>query len=467
MTSAKPANSYLRTPQAIEMVIDELADEDVLACGALFSITETVYSTKIPTLAVRAHRGEAPQLWINPEFLERHVESESELRFLLMHEFFHVVHEHLSLYPALGPIENIAMDAVVNHALDRRLGPDATAFTRKYYHPLEPNDPLWLLRPRAPREADIPSAPEHEPLIGNPTRGIPPSKLREMRRHLAAGLASVDDVRDFLRQHAVKIRLKPGDVLGGHDPATRRFRIFDSELRDALEAAAEILKNELKSIGHNPGLPGHTEAEARKSHWLESARPLIERFLVRTAGPSRPVPAPAPTLQPVPVPGDRRAFLRSLHSPIIPDYAWLTERPAPAPSRKVAVYVDVSGSMSGELELAAGFLLELGDLVHPPVWAWSDSVEKAEFRGNRLVTRSTGGTDIDCVLEHFSKRRDVSRAVVLTDGYIHRPDSRLRRRLEKQGKSWGAIVTPRGDAAPFQQLSIPHLVLPSIKPANP
>jgi predicted metal-dependent peptidase len=86
------------------------------------------------------------------------------------------------------------------------------------------------------------------------------------------------------------------------------------------------------------------------------------------------------------------------------------------------VYVDVSGSITGELKAALyGTVLGCREFVFPRVHLFSTQV--ADVTVAQLRTgecRSTGGTDIACVADHM-RRNKVRRAVILTDGYVGSP----------------------------------------------
>jgi predicted metal-dependent peptidase len=85
----------------------------------------------------------------------------------------------------------------------------------------------------------------------------------------------------------------------------------------------------------------------------------------------------------------------------------------------VAVYLDVSGSMNSELTAVAALLHRFERYLRRPFHAFGTTVERAEFRSGRLVTKSTGGTSMACVLAHLKKHRP-EKALVITDGFVER-----------------------------------------------
>ena len=124
-----------------------------------------------------------------------------------------------------------------------------------------------------------------------------------------------------------------------------------------------------------------------------------------------------------PLPGfDRRAMVQGylgfqplLYQAQVP---WVRAKPS---ADRVHVYLDVSGSMEAVKGALYGAILDCRQQVHPAVHLFSTVVEDvsiAELR--RGVCKSTGGTDIACVASHIAKNA-ISRALVVTDGWVGRP----------------------------------------------
>jgi hypothetical protein len=83
------------------------------------------------------------------------------------------------------------------------------------------------------------------------------------------------------------------------------------------------------------------------------------------------------------------------------------------------VYVDVSGSMNALLPHLLGLLLPYVTRREADVYQFSTVVEPLPLEQLRKAQlRTTGGTAIDCVLEHALAAPRLTRALVLTDGYV-------------------------------------------------
>lgn len=69
------------------------------------------------------------------------------------------------------------------------------------------------------------------------------------------------------------------------------------------------------------------------------------------------------------------------------------------------------------MPLIVALLGQLTRHIRRPFWAFSNIVAPARIEGGVLISDTTGGTSMGCVLEHLAKTRPAA-AVVVTDGYI-------------------------------------------------
>ena len=153
---------------------------------------------------------------------------------------------------------------------------------------------------------------------------------------------------------------------------------------------------------------------------------------------------------PVLSPGDRRAFIRSMWTPFIPDADWSGVIREPAGTAQV--YLDVSGSMDLEMPLIVALLGRLSRHIRRPFWAFSDEVAPAVIRDNQLRAMTSGGTSMSCVLEHLAVTRPAC-AVVVTDGYIEEVEPELLGKVS--GIRLHAIVTRDGNPSSLERAGIP------------
>jgi hypothetical protein len=101
---------------------------------------------------------------------------------------------------------------------------------------------------------------------------------------------------------------------------------------------------------------------------------------------------------------------------------------------QVHIYLDVSGSMDACLGIIFGCLRPIQNWLHPMVHIFSTEVMdypiKSIMQGRYA---STGGTDINCVLEHMIGNK-IKKSAIITDGYVGKPSEMLIRALPKRFK---------------------------------
>lgn len=114
--------------------------------------------------------------------------------------------------------------------------------------------------------------------------------------------------------------------------------------------------------------------------------------------------------------------MQGLWSPFIPDATWDSYKQLPQGAANI--YLDVSGSMNREMPFIVALLNRLRKYIRMPFWVFSDVVAKAKIVKGFLEAETTGGTSMNCVLEHIAKSKPQS-AVIVTDGYVEDVDMRL------------------------------------------
>jgi hypothetical protein len=168
--------------------------------------------------------------------------------------------------------------------------------------------------------------------------------------------------------------------------------------------------------------------------------------------------APSEYLLPALSPRDRRAFLRAIWAPFLPEARWAGARPERTGTAQV--YLDVSGSMWNEMPHLVALLGRLSMHIRRPFWAFSDEVAPAVIEGGQLKAQTSGGTSMGCVLAHL-ERTQPEAAVVVTDGYIEQLDPALVTRA--RGTRLHVLVTREGSPAELARCGIPYTQLPALR----
>ena len=419
----------------------ELIEENPFAVRAVLKVLQVEFTETVPTLAVTCET--RPRLLVNLAFLKKHCRTDQHVKAVICHEFLHVLLRHTERFAGFSPAEHVAFDAVINAIIHRELGDDYSEFMSRYY--AKEKGVRRLLRP--------PTRTERTPDFGSR------SPLMRAWVSLYNGLLIADDIADLARDILdVKTVPSTGTVLiGGHDHTE-----FVGELPEVLQEALDQALKSMNGCGiwrspngrgvganaYRAAIPGVSEGVQR---WRRETLEVLRRHLVPDPKAVRHDTRPLHFTVPVLSPGDRRATLRALWSPLLPEALWSTEQRLR--SGTAQVYLDVSGSMNAEMPLIIGLLARLGRFIHKPLWAFSNVVAKAEIVNGRLLADTTGGTSMACVLEHIAETRPAA-AVVVTDGYIETLSPGLLAGV--RGTRLHAIVTRDGSPAMLHQAGISY-----------
>jgi hypothetical protein len=446
-----------------QQVYRELIEENPLAIRAVLRVLTVEFTDTVSTLAVTFE--ERPRLLVNLAFVRDHCRTERHLKAVICHEFLHVLLRHTERFVTLSEAEHLAVDAVINAIIHRSLGPEYSAMMSRFY--ADQKGAARLLRP--------PTVDERERM-----RQIQWGRLRvraEEKRMLSAweglydGKLFADDIRDLARDLVRPDRRVKVPLLGGHDNltgATSEDYVLVPGAAAATGVLAGALDTALKGMtgseifrgGKTRGVGAEAyqnevlAADTAMDGWRRETYAVLRRHLLPDPRSVARDVSPRSFVLPVLSPGDRRAALRSLWSPFLPDARWETKHTARAGSAQI--YLDVSGSMYAEMPLIVALLGRLSTYIRRPFWAFSDVVAPARIEKGRLMAATTGGTSMRCVLDHVARTQPRA-AIVVTDGHIE-PLSRTlvaatsRTRLH-------VIVTRAGSAALLHQAGLPYTQL--------
>jgi len=398
--------------------------------AALLRIVGVEETTSVASAAVECCLN--PRLRINPEFVAMHAQTPEKLLMLVMHELHHVLLGHTLLPRAPSVVDNIVFDAVINATLCRMFpDPECIALFTGLYS--SGKFPECLLRPA---EGWTPKTPGADP----------PALLAPGRKTALAAYKSLYSPQGAYYEEVYKAFRHPLEAFaaGKPEPASTPFLLgshgesdpadYDAAFRAIAPLAAHWHKSD--AIVGGRGWGDVLNDERIKPRRRTSNRRILARLIRKVAAGGGDSTARALTkalvagFSPVPSHSRRSVVLRALHVPQVLYQFQLTGRVQERLER-VHVYLDVSGSMTGVVEDLYGAVADCAGMVHPKVHLFSTSVSDATLAEIRNgVVRTTVGTDIRCVAEHMEKRQ-VARAVILTDGYVGAVPEQFRRRMEK------------------------------------
>lgn len=417
-----------------------------------------------PTACVEA--GAQPRLHLNKAFLETHCQTDEHLFLLVMHELRHIILGHTSLYPRITPLHNIAFDAIINATLCHEMpGAEYTAF----FQAINDTDSTAgrLLRPPADWSPQV-HAGEWIKVRSKDVPALYGRKMSARERWLLHRLyyknpprVTVQEIVDLLESQAPNAECPGVVLLGDHgrphgsSAAAATGRQGDADagaLRDAvMKSIMKDMAERWKSAGKARGLGGEVtdfllekERDPRRD-FLAALRALLQKAGIFSNRDCRsfawkPVVHTIETRSVIPEWRDRHAAAKEilLDAPPILYQSWVDRKSRRwSPTSESHVYLDISGSMSEELPWLAAALNPLETSGRCRVFVFSTVVDSVR-RGRLLVDRvkNTGGTDINCVLEHIlslPKAKMPRKVVVLTDGYTGVPAPKLADQIKSHG----------------------------------
>ena len=440
-------------------IYQELIEENPLAIRAVLKVLAVEFTDRVPTLAVTCES--RPRLLVNLAFVREHCRKEAHVKAVICHEFLHVLLRHTERFTTLTPAEHLALDAVINAIIHRSLGPDYSAMMSRYYA-AERGIGRLLRPPTAREDARIWSARDAGSKLSKAER-----QLCRSWSALYDGVLVADDIRDLACDCVTKEECAVVRLLGDHDglildgAGTVGDAEASGKLAEALDVALKSMNGSgvfrsprARGIGADAYRNEVRAADTAVDRWRRETYAVLRRHLLPDPRSPASEPSPASFMLPVLSPGDRRAALRSLWSPFLPDARWETEHTTRAGSAHV--YLDVSGSMDAEMPLIVALRARLTPYIRRPFWAFSNVVAPAVIEKGMLRAETTGGTSMGCVLEHVARTRPQA-AIVVTDGYI---ETLSRQEVAvTAGTRLHVVVTRDGNAALLQAAGLSYTQL--------
>ena len=426
------------TEQQIKYIIQDFTEENVLACRALFNITDIEFTTKISTMAVTLSKN--PVLKINLEFCNNHLASENDVKAVLLHEFLHVLLLHTLKYKTSNTLLNIALDAIINAIIFRYKGMQYAAFFARFY---QWEKISFLLRPQC----------------DNPWRGFD-SDWIDIHRKIYDGKYCADDLYELLVYLSDKIATNTFDeiiLLGNH---TDEEKEISNELKEVLDGIMQKMdgtliwnKSKLRGIGRKLNIEELQVARYKKNRWAQSTIALLKKSLL----PDNKLKTDTEIQEmmlPVMSSSDRRAIARFKHSGMIP--MSINKSTKPAFSQLATIYLDVSGSMSEEIDELISLLYHFRTYIKMPLLVFSNEVVPARFKDGKLEYESTGGTSIGPVFDHL-RQNNIKKSLIVSDGYVEKIDDFMLRNLRRENINM--LVSANGNPQKFMDMKIPYLQL--------
>ena len=432
----------------------------------MLSLMDIEESTDVKTACVPI--GGRPKIVLNPEYVEKHCETDEKLYMLIQHELHHVLLGHTRLFKRSTPQHNIAFDAIINAMLCRsKPEPEWTALFRDSYahdkfpecllRPPEnfPNKPIFpegmpenvcaviesiyysqsgtffdvfsllvkVVQMTIPKEMDAETVAK---LFGNGAFGLSPDSdliadLLGNHDEDARGLDSYDDpdLFDIVRKIVEEWPQPPTPIAG---------RSLNDVLKDRIVKRVDVSRLVVRQMVDAVLSAVVSRGKEKGGIWdVEYER--YQQFL-----PSR----------------DRRAFAMQQVGGLVPMY--VSEIPKEIFTRnEVAVYVDVSGSMGEYPNYLIRALQSVQRRVKVRTFVFSTVVEEVYLENvDRPSYSTTGGTSGLIVWRHI-RENDFTSVVVLTDGYVGKVEPEFRGMRKTVNIQF--LITPEGWKEDVQSIS--------------
>lgn len=444
----------------------------------LLQLMDLVESDRSPTACVECRA--KPRMHFNPDFVEKHCRLDEHLFMLVMHELYHVVLGHTTLFERHTPLHNFVFDAVINAMLSREF-PQKTYWS--FFCKLYDSDkfPERLLRPpedwRYEKGSWDPRGHSSKP----PTFRVPDdaSSAEEKAMKLLYGEAEGEETVTYFDVFRAVVRtfaekgvkeadwdelLKGVVLLGDHegeglDGLSDAEAMADNAVWATIRKVAEEWPTPDKPIagrdlGRSPQkfLLDADENPGRK--FRRALRKLFGKAGILKSGNAsrkeatmteeeRELRTPLPRLE------DRRALGMEMalgFRPLLFDGREKTRRRKLAPRDVAFVYLDVSGSMHAVIPKLTAALREPHRKGEVRLFVFSTVVDEVKPRipFEKQELQNTGGTDLACVCAHLAampEKETPRRVVLLTDGYVGRPlESDLETCRRRKVKLYAGLV---------------------------
>ena len=472
MTQEKRPPFYKRTDKASTIMSRLMASMPAATFEMeTFSRLAGIVATKdIPTAAMECkHR---PRLLINPDFVEKHCKRDEHLFLLVMHELWHVMLAHTSLYPRVTQAQNIAFDAIINAGLMRKFNrPEYMGF----FDAINPADqfPHLLLRP----PVGWPDNPQYPTDIGPEGTNRILRQLYPPKGMFRPAMPFYDEILDLIKKDMQErgVPMLVPVLLGDHD-SDSRDAYSSAFLKDAMGRVAKKWPMDVSDFGH-PGKggvmnPWHLNPDSATQEIRRAFSRLLKRALGRELGDYRRkerLPIPGITgMGVLPNPRDRlNPARRQLGMP-----GTLWSQPGEVKARvpehhvKAHVYLDVSGSMAGVLPYLLGLLTPYLAQGKARIYQFSTMIDELSLDNlKKGVVNSTRGTQIYCVTEHMLEHKaHLQRVIILTDGYTGRPQYDHIHQLQEHGMKIHVVLPGESPyERDLQEIATSVTVLPRLR----
>jgi hypothetical protein len=415
------------TEKEFKEILSKLLSEDFYNYESFLKIVSIDFTDKVETLAVTF--GEKPKILVNINFVKEHCVTKEHVKALIFHELLHINLGHNLIFPDDEEkviIYNIAFDSIINSIIHKIKGEEYSSFMKSFYSkngdvsliliPYDENlstgsivlDDVW----KKLYKSDNVTYKDVINLLENKTKDLN-NNIFLIGSH-PIGVPYINDsiVKSQTKNEIGKVKNQIPKIKDSLMNKLRSLGINDKNL-----GIRDNLGNN-KNMGYSDDV-NDFEKSADKAKailsWKIKIYKSILRFLEDSKSRVKNSKGDYDFFSPVLNNKDRRSVIKSMWYDSFVFSRWTTIKNID--SKQANVYIDLSGSMTQELPYIISVLFKLKMYIKNPFWAFSNKVEKAKFEGNKLISKTTGGTSIIPVFEHI-KEKKAKKTIIITDGYF-------------------------------------------------
>lgn len=366
-----------------------------------------------------------PELLLNKDFIDSYCKTDEHLFMLAMHELYHIILGHTHLFKRHTEIDNIAFDAVINAILCRTFPNEEYV---SFFTSINSDEdfPGCILRP-----------------IGNktPLKYIPILKnlyYTNTGTYFEVYECITNELEEMLKSGQIKYIL-----LGNHKDSNEDMN--NPLLKELLDKVISTWPREMIVNGRDLG--GELEDKTIEfAKAKRNAQNKMKRLLRKSGFTQGIVSKRKMSIQYIqedatlvtPDYKDRTLLTKSIiyKQPLLYNSSLLNSKIVREGNVQTLVYLDVSGSVVGEINRFAPLLLKPYKNKECLLFVFSTIVVPVSYQDFRKGKyKSTGGTSLNCIFEHYfslPKKKQTKRILILTDGNTGKVTNDLYRKIKER-----------------------------------
>ena len=366
-----------------------------------------------------------PELLLNKDFIDSYCKTDEHLFMLVMHELYHIILGHTHLFKRHTEIDNIAFDAVINAILCRTF----------------PNEEYVSFFTSINSDEDFPGC------ILRPIGSKTPLKYIPILKNLYyTNTGTYFEVYECITNELEEM-LKCGQIkyilLGNHKDSNEDMN--NPLLKELLDKVISTWPREMIVNGRDLG----GELEDKTIEFAKAKRNAQNKMkrLLRKSGVTQGIVSKRKmSIQYIqedatlvtPDYKDRTLLTKSImyKQPLLYNSSLLNSKIVREGNAQTLVYLDVSGSVVGEINHFAPLLLKPYKNKECLLFVFSTIVVPVSYQDFRKGKyKSTGGTSLNCIFEHYfslPKEKQTKRILILTDGNTGKVTNDLYRKIKER-----------------------------------